>query len=110
MTAVSVTSISGDLQGNSGRGVTDARETVHVVASGQLRRQQVLSPGRRIRKCQRGLLDLPVRCSQAARVLAQVFLPGRDAEELDEAIRLVSVPVQSEARRMRRPSPGRDRR
>jgi hypothetical protein len=59
-----------------------------------LRREQVIGPWRRIGKGQRCLLDLLIRCGQAASVLALVLLPRADAEELDEAVRSVGVPVQ----------------
>src|SRR5205807_835946 len=65
-----------------------------------LRWKQVLRPRRGIRKCEGRLLDLSVSPRQAAAVmLAQMLLPGGDAEGLDKAIRSFCVPVQLPARR-----------
>jgi hypothetical protein len=50
--------------------------------------------GRRVRKRQRRLRNRPVRLGLAASVLAQVLLPGRNAEDLDELVRSLSVPLQ----------------
>ncbi len=56
-----------------------------------LRWQQVVALGWRLREGQRGLFDLLVRGGQAAFMLAQVFLPGRDTEQLHEPVRVLPV-------------------
>src|SRR5688572_32650589 len=62
-------------------------------------REQVLGPRRRIGEGQRRLLDRLIRRGQAPFVLAHMFLPGRNAENLDDAVRPVSVPEKLPARR-----------
>src|SRR5215211_7202920 len=64
-----------------------------------LRRKQVLGPCRRIREGQRRLLDLSVDRGQPAGVLTEMLLPGRDAEQLQKAVRSVAVSIQLPARR-----------
>jgi len=60
----------------------------------------MLRPWRRIREREGRLFDLSVRsCQAAAMMLAEVLLPGRNAEELDKAIRTLAVPVELPARR-----------
>jgi hypothetical protein len=53
----------------------------------------VISGHRGIGEGQRGLLNHLIGCGQAALVLAEVFFPGGDAEDLDEAIGTFGVSV-----------------
>src|SRR5215207_6645406 len=62
-------------------------------------REQVLGPGRRIGESQRRLLDRLIRGGQAPFVLTHMFLPGCNAEDLEKAVRPVSVPEERPARR-----------
>src|SRR5918994_2756907 len=64
-----------------------------------LRWNEVLGSGRWIRERQRGLLDLSIGGGQASIVLAQVFLPRGNTEELDETVRALAVPEQLPAYR-----------
>ena len=48
---------------------------------------------RGIREGQRSLLDHLVGSGEAALMLAEVFLPGGHAEDLNEAIRMFAVSV-----------------
>ena len=57
----------------------------------------MLSPGGRIREAECRVLDLSVGRGEATTVLSKVFLPRWDAEDLDETVRSIPVPVQRPA-------------
>jgi hypothetical protein len=57
----------------------------------------MLRPGGRVGEAECRVLDLPVGRGEATAVLSQMFLPRGDAEDLDESVRTIPVPVQRPA-------------
>jgi hypothetical protein len=56
----------------------------------------VVGPGGRIGEREGGLLDLLIRPGEPSGVLAQMLLPRRHPEDLDEAVLVLGVAVSSQ--------------
>ena len=54
----------------------------------------MLGPRRRIRHCQCGLFNVLVRACHAPLMLAYVLLPGWHAEQFNEPVGVITVPIE----------------